>query len=110
MSPIFLTLNLTLNLNPMPTGSMVSASWIKSKIRIKIKSSRTPAENLCEPRRRNVLAARTGTPESADFRPTHAGNDRLAQVTSPLQLLDHRDLDGRRIAGARIAWLLGKTV
>ena len=47
----------------------------------------------------DIIAARTGTPESADLRPTHAGNDRLAQVTSPLQLLDYRDLDGRHVTG-----------
>ena len=46
----------------------------------------------------------------ADLRTAVAGDDRLAQVDRALQLLDHRSVDGRCLAGAGLARLLGQAL
>ncbi|RPI88850.1 MAG: hypothetical protein EHM32_13435 [Spirochaetales bacterium] len=48
--------------------------------------------------------------EGADLRTATAGDDRLAQVDGPLQLLDHRSLDGRHPASARFSRLSGQAL
>jgi len=55
---------------------------------------RTSASKVSEQRGPDILAPRTGTPKPTDLWTAHAVDDRLAQVTGPLQRLDHCDLDG----------------
>jgi hypothetical protein len=48
--------------------------------------------------------------QRADLRAAVVGDDRLAQVDGALQLLDHRSVDGRRLAGAGLARLLSQAL